>query len=360
MIICGIGLGILVVSSPKSVLVGLKNDLIKAFKGGVANKGKFIDLLVLLYELFMLGRRKGTPALDEHVSDPQNSSIFTKYPSFLNDKGLVEFLCNSLRPIVDGRCKPAEIGGILTAELQSREAEANRSIKAVAMIADALPGVGIVAAVLGIINTMSNLEDPESVGQKVAAALSGTFLGIFLAYGVGVPITQLITLNQTQEFLYYHIVKVRFRLCHRFVSDHGCGNRSPISRQVDSAYGGRARGKMQGSRQGRLTTLFPVQVKSNHFKVLEAEKAVAHAGAWKVAYADFVTGMMSLFLVLWILSQDEEVIIATTRSFAILTRRCSQIHAVEQKDARPGAWSIKSWVARIRPCVTRTTRLPLT
>lgn len=207
MIICGIGLGILVVSSPKSVLVGLKNDLVKAFKGGVANKGKFIDLLVLLYELFMLGRRKGTPALDEHVSDPQNSSIFIKYPSFLNDKGLVEFLCNSLRPIVDGRCKPAEIGGILTAELQSREAEATRSIKAVAMIADALPGVGIVAAVLGIINTMSNLEDPESVGQKVAAALSGTFLGIFLAYGIGVPITQLITLNQTQEFLYYHIVQ---------------------------------------------------------------------------------------------------------------------------------------------------------
>ena len=207
MIICGIGLGILVVSSPKSVLMGLKNDLVKAFKGGVANKGKFIDLLVFLYELFMLGRRKGTPALDEHVSDPQNSSIFTKYPSFLNDKGLVEFLCNSLRPIVDGRCKPAEIGGILTAELQSREAEAGRSIKAVAMISDALPGVGIVAAVLGIINTMSNLEDPESVGQKVAAALSGTFLGIFLAYGIGVPVGQLMTLNQTQEFLYYHIVQ---------------------------------------------------------------------------------------------------------------------------------------------------------
>ena len=90
----------------------------------------------------MLGRRKGTPALDEHVSDPENSSIFTKYPSFLNDPGLVEFLCNSLRPIVDGRCKPAEIGGILQAELSSREAEAGRSIKAIAMIADALPGVG--------------------------------------------------------------------------------------------------------------------------------------------------------------------------------------------------------------------------
>jgi chemotaxis protein MotA len=207
MIICGIGLGILVVSSPKSVLMSLKSDIIKAFKGGIANQGKFIDLLVLLYELFMLGRRKGTPALDEHVSDPQNSSIFTKYPSFLSDAGLVEFLCNSLRPIVDGRCKPGEIGGILNAELQSREAEATRSVKAIEMISDALPGVGIVAAVLGIINTMSNLEDPESVGYKVAAALSGTFLGIFLAYGIGIPLGRLVSLNQTQEFLYYRIVE---------------------------------------------------------------------------------------------------------------------------------------------------------
>ena len=206
-IICGIGLGIVLVSSPKSVLVNLANDIKKAFKGGVANKGKFIDLLILLYELFMLGRRKGTPALDEHVSDPQNSSIFTKYPSFLNDDRLVEFLCNSLRPIVDGRCKPAEIGGILKSELQSREEEASRSVKAVEMLADALPGVGIVAAVLGIINTMSNLEDPQAVGGKVAAALSGTFLGIFLAYGIGIPLAKLIQLNQQQEFLYFRIVE---------------------------------------------------------------------------------------------------------------------------------------------------------
>ncbi len=207
MIICGIGLGILIVSSPKAVLMNLKDDILKAFKGGIADPNKFIDLLVLLYELFMLGRRKGTPALDEHVSDPQNSTIFTKYPSFLKDKALVEFLCNSLRPIVDGRCKPGEIGGILNAELSSREAEATRTIKAIDMISDALPGVGIVAAVLGIINTMSNLEDPESVGYKVAAALSGTFLGIFLAYGIGVPLSRLVSLNQTQEFLYFRIVE---------------------------------------------------------------------------------------------------------------------------------------------------------
>ena len=207
MIIVGIGLGIVITSSPKSVLIGLVSDIKNAFAGNVSNKDKFIDLLVLLYELFMLGRRKGTPALDEHVSDAENSSIFTKYPSFLNDARLVEFLCNSLRPIVDGRCKPAEIGGILQAELSSREAEAGRGVKAVEMVADALPGVGIVAAVLGIINTMSNLEDPEMVGKKVAAALSGTFLGIFLAYGIGIPLARLISLNQGQEFLYFRIVE---------------------------------------------------------------------------------------------------------------------------------------------------------
>ena len=105
-------------------------------------------------------------------------------------------------------------------ELSSRESEASRSVKAIEMISDALPGVGIVAAVLGIINTMSNLEDPESVGYKVAAALSGTFLGIFLAYGVGVPIGRLVSLNQAQEFLYYRIVE-------RSVSDSATGL-SPI------------------------------------------------------------------------------------------------------------------------------------
>jgi len=87
MIICGIGLGILVVSSPTSVLIGLKIDILKAFKGGIASKEKFIDLLVLLYELFMLGRRKGTPALDEHVSDPQNSFYFYKISFFFERCG---------------------------------------------------------------------------------------------------------------------------------------------------------------------------------------------------------------------------------------------------------------------------------
>ena len=97
----------------------------------------------------MLGRRKGTqPWMSMLVIQPIVPSLLNIHLS--NDKPLVEFLCNSLRPIVDGRCKPGEIGGILSSELSSREAEASRSVKAIEMIADALPGVGIVAAVLGL------------------------------------------------------------------------------------------------------------------------------------------------------------------------------------------------------------------
>ena len=231
----------------------------------------------------------------------------------MNDAGLVEFLCNSLRPIVDGRCKPAEIGGILKAELSSREAEAGRSIKAIEMIADALPGVGIVAAVLGIINTMSNLEDPSSVGAKVAAALSGTFLGIFLAYGIGIPLGRLVSLNQTQEFLYYHIVE-------RSVSGFATGL-SPIMaveigrRSLDNLIQPTADELEEKCKDAAKGADIFSEDMSTYSKKSQKFLSGSHGGAWKVAYADFVTGMMSLFLVLWILSQDEEVIIATTRFF---------------------------------------------
>ena len=269
---------------------------------------------------------------------PPTVQFFTKYPSFLNDTGLVEFLCNSLRPIVDGRCKPGEIGGILQSELSSREAEASRSIKAIEMISDALPGVGIVAAVLGIINTMSNLEDPESVGYKVAAAFSGTFLGIFLAYGVGVPLGRLSPLNQGQEMLYYRIVE-------RTVSGFATGlspimaveiGRRSLDKQIQPTADELE--EMQRCRQGRMSIRF---FASNHVYITckkNKRSSFGHGGAWKVAYADFVTGMMSLFLVLWILSQDEEVIIATTRFFRDPYKAgVPKSTPVEQKDARPGS-----------------------
>lgn len=206
-IICGVALGIMIISSPGSVLKDVWSDFMTAFKGAGGRKQRFIELLQLLYEVFLVGRRKGLIAMDEHVNDPQNSSIFSKYKTFLADTKQVEFLCNALRPLIDGKIKPDQLESVLSTELGARRAEKARSIKALDLVADSLPGVGIVAAVLGIINTMGNLEDPQTVGKKVAAALSGTFLGIFLSYGFFNPLSRLVALNQEAEFLYYHIIE---------------------------------------------------------------------------------------------------------------------------------------------------------
>jgi chemotaxis protein MotA len=207
LIICGVALGIIVISSPAAVLKSIVNDFIVAFKGSGGRKQRFIELLQLLYEVFLVGRRKGLIAMDEHVNDPKSSSIFSKYKTFLADQDQVEFLCNALRPLIDGKIKPDQLESVLATELKAKTAQADRSVKALDLVADSLPGVGIVAAVLGIINTMSALEDPQTVGKKVAAALSGTFLGIFLSYGFFNPLARLVKLNQEAEFLYYHIIE---------------------------------------------------------------------------------------------------------------------------------------------------------
>jgi chemotaxis protein MotA len=207
MIICGVAVGIMVISSPASVLKNMVSDFMVAIKGSGGRKQRFLELLQLLYEVFLVGRRKGLIAIDEHVNDPQNSSIFSKYKTFLADQRQVEFLCNALRPLIDGKIKPDQLESVLSTELHARRAEAARSVKALDLVADSLPGVGIVAAVLGIINTMSSLEDPQTVGKKVAAALSGTFLGIFLSYGFFNPLSRLVALNQEAEFLYFHIIE---------------------------------------------------------------------------------------------------------------------------------------------------------
>jgi flagellar motor component MotA len=122
--------------------------------------------------------------LEEHIMNPKHSSIFSKYPSFINNRPAVEFLCNGLRPIVDGKIKPDQLRLLMETEIESMEEEYHAPVNVLTKAADAMPGFGIVAAVLGIVITMSAIAGPiEQIGEKVAAALVGTFLGIFLSYG---------------------------------------------------------------------------------------------------------------------------------------------------------------------------------
>jgi len=184
LIIGGAAVGALVIMSPRKVLVDMIKGLLTCLKGTPHNRQAYEDLLKVLYELFLLGRRNGMIALEEHVLEPQNSAIFQKYARFAANQHAVEFLCGSLRPIIDGKIKPDQLRLLLDVEMDRMEEEHHAPVNVLTRAADAMPGFGIVAAVLGIVITMASISGPiEHIGESVAAALVGTFLGIFIAYG---------------------------------------------------------------------------------------------------------------------------------------------------------------------------------
>jgi chemotaxis protein MotA len=188
-IIGGAALGALVLMSPKAVLVALIKQIIGALKGSPYSRKAYEELFKALYELFMLGRRGGMVALEEHIMAPETSAIFGKYPGFQKNKHAMEFLCNGLRPIIDGKIKPDHLKLLLDIEVDAMELEHERPIGVLVKAADAMPGFGIVAAVLGIVITMASIAGPiEAIGEKVASALVGTFLGIFISYGFMNPL----------------------------------------------------------------------------------------------------------------------------------------------------------------------------
>lgn len=187
--IAGAAVGSLVIMSPKKVLLDLSKLTVLALKGAPYNRHAYEELLKALYELFLLARRNGMIALEEHVMNPESSAIFQKYPGFIKNHHAVTFLCNGLRPIIDGKIKPDQLKVLMEAEMDNMENEHHAPVSVLMKAADAMPGFGIVAAVLGIVITMAAISGPiEEIGHKVAAALVGTFLGIFLSYGFMNPL----------------------------------------------------------------------------------------------------------------------------------------------------------------------------
>lgn len=202
-IIGGAALGALIIMSPKAVLINVFKRVAAAFKGTPFNQNTYEELFKALYELFLLGRRNGMIALEDHITEPEKSSIFSKYPSFLKNKQAVAFLCNGLMPIVDGRIKPDQLKMLMETELDSMEDEIHAPVNVLTKAADAMPGFGIVAAVLGIVITMGSIAGPiEHIGEQVAAALVGTFLGIFIAYGFMNPLAVNVEFINTAEMDY--------------------------------------------------------------------------------------------------------------------------------------------------------------
>lgn len=177
-IIGGAAFGALVIMSPKKVLIDMARKTMGTLKGAPYSRQAYEELFKGLYELFLLGRRNGMIALEDHITSPSTSNIFTKYPTFIKNPEAVEFLCNGLRPVIDGKIKPDQLKLLLETELASLEEEHHAPVMVLTKTADAMPGFGIVAAVLGIVITMAGIAGPiEQIGEKVAAALVGLFSG---------------------------------------------------------------------------------------------------------------------------------------------------------------------------------------
>ena len=183
-VIGGAAIGAMVIMAPKSVLIGIFKQMLGTLKGAPYNRKAYQDLLMVLYELFMLGKKGGMIALEEHIQNPEGSEIISKYPDFLKNKDAVAFLCDGLRPVVDGQVKADQLSTLLNVELNKKVEEDHEPVDVLTKVGDAMPGFGIVAAVLGIVITMGAISGPiEEIGHKVGTALVGTFLGIFIAYG---------------------------------------------------------------------------------------------------------------------------------------------------------------------------------
>jgi chemotaxis protein MotA len=199
-IILGIALGVLIIASPGHVLKEIFTKLKGAIAGNHTGRAEFTEMLKLLYEIFMVGRRNGLIALEEHIMEPERSSIFKRYPVVLNHPERLEFLCNGLKPVIDGKIKPDQLENLMAAELESKSTEADHPVHILQLVGDSLPGIGIVAAVLGIINTMRSIaEGPEKVGEHVAGALTGTLLGVFVAYGFVNPMANRVKFNNAAD-----------------------------------------------------------------------------------------------------------------------------------------------------------------
>jgi chemotaxis protein MotA len=188
-VIGGAVIGSVIAANPLKLLVMLARTLPAALKGSPYNKVAYSELLRLQYELFINGKKGGLLAIEEDVNSPEQSTIFSKYPTFLANHHAVEFFCDALKMLVNGAAQADELEMALEVELETHHHEKTIVPGILSKVADSLPGLGIVAAVLGIVVTMQHLDGPpEELGKHVAAALVGTFLGLLLSYGMIAPI----------------------------------------------------------------------------------------------------------------------------------------------------------------------------
>ncbi len=188
-IIAGAGIGILLVSNPPRNLRKIFSAIWSLHRRSPHSLDFYLDVLKLLYVLLAYAQRQGVAVLEQHVEDPDSSSIFSEHSALFQDDAALLFLCDSIRTVTSTGIDAEELDRVMAVDLEVQRAGRQQAVHSLLNVADSLPGLGIVAAVLGVVVTMQALGGPASeIGHKVAAALVGTFLGILLCYGVVGPI----------------------------------------------------------------------------------------------------------------------------------------------------------------------------
>ena len=209
LIILGAAIGTLVVANPLPLLIRIGKGIAGIFSGAAYTKAFYLSNLKMLFELYNHARKAGTAKIEEEVDNPEKSPVFSKYPDFMKSHHAMAFLCDTLRMACSGGVDPMDIDNMMEADLEVHHRESGEPVSALGTMADALPGLGIVAAVLGVVITMGSLGGPkEEIGHKVASALVGTFLGILLCYGVFGPLAAAMGKQIEAEANYYSFLRI--------------------------------------------------------------------------------------------------------------------------------------------------------
>ena len=207
-IIGGAAIGSMLVANPLSITMAVLKGIMGTLKGSKVNKTTYIELLQMMYELFQFAKREGLIALEPHIETPESSSIFSKYPSFLANHHAVDFLCDTLKVVLSGGVPANDLEELMDIDLETLHTAELQAPNALTTVSDAFPGLGIVAAVLGVIITMGIIDQPpEIIGHSVAAALVGTFFGILMSYGLVGPLAKNMEHTVNGEGRYLNSIK---------------------------------------------------------------------------------------------------------------------------------------------------------
>jgi chemotaxis protein MotA len=208
LIIGGAASGTVLIANPLHVLKHIASGVIEVFKGSKFTRARYLASLKLAYQLLNKARRQGLMSLESDIEDPDKSQIFAQDPEFLKNPHVRHFFCDSMRMAISG-VEAFELDQLIELDLEVLHHDATEPVASLSTVADSLPGLGIVAAVLGVVITMQALGGPpEEIGRKVAAALVGTFLGVLLCYGFVGPIASNMAKAADEERAYLNVLRV--------------------------------------------------------------------------------------------------------------------------------------------------------